>query len=138
MLLAPAGAATPSAQADKAAITKLEQRWFAAVQPDGNRADLQAILADDFVDIDWQGKVRHKSDLIDAPPGAKEVTQHVTGLRIRVWGDTAVATGVNVAHSTTKGWTVEVPFTDVYVRIGGRWRAVSAQETLRQAAPAQP
>jgi len=54
---------------------------------------------------------------------------------VRVFGDTAIATGINTVHSKTKGWTVEVAFTDVFVRARGQWRAVSAQETLQKPAP---
>jgi hypothetical protein len=57
-------------------------------------------------------------------------------LRVRVWSDTAVATGINQVHSRSKGWTVEVPFTDVFAWIGGRWLAVSSQETARK--PTKP
>jgi hypothetical protein len=35
-------------------------------------------------------------------------------------------------HSTTKGWTVEIAFTDVFVRGEQGWQAASAQETLRE------
>ena len=126
-----AAPAAPSAGGDKAAIAKLEQRWLAAVAPGGDRSALQAILADDFVDIDWRGRIRHKADLIAAPAQA-HVTQHVTDLHIRVWQDTGIATGVNHVRSTHKGWSVAVSFTDVFVRSDGRWRAVSAQETVRK------
>lgn len=140
-LLASSAVAAPQAtsaeDAARAAITRLEARWLAAVGPDGDRRELATILADDYVDIDWQGRIRHKSDLLQAPPPARDTTQHVSGLQVRVWGDAAVATGVNTVHSTSKGWTVEVPFTDVFARIDGQWRAVSSQETLRrQARPA--
>jgi len=53
-----------------------------------------------------------------------------------VWGDTAIATGINEVRSRSKGWTVEVPFTDVFARIDGHWLAVSSQETVRQ--PSKP
>ncbi len=115
----------------KSVIAKLEQRWLAAVSPGGHRDDLRAILADNFIDVDWQGRVRHKADLIAAPAQA-HVTQQVTDLRIRLWGDPAIATGINHVHATDKPWSVAVSFTDVFVRIDGHWRAVSAQETLRK------
>lgn len=134
---ATAALAAPATTAEQAAVAKLEQRWLAAVEPGGDRHALESILADDFVDVDWRGQIRHKADLIDAPPGKRGVVQHVTDLHIRVWGDTAVATGINHAHSTARGWTVAVPFTDVFARIDGHWRAVSSQETVRKpAAPA--
>jgi hypothetical protein len=126
-------AAAASTATDRAAVTKLEQRWLAAVSPGGDRGALDGILADDYVDTDWQGHLRNKAGLL-AGTTAKDVSEHVTGMRVRVWGDTAVATGINHVHSGAKGWSVDVAFTDVFSRIDGRWRAVSSQETLRKSA----
>lgn len=122
------------AAADSASVTRLEQRWLAAVSPGGDRGKLDDILADDYIDTDWQGRIRTKHDLL-AAAATKGVTEHVTGMRVRVWGNTAVATGLNHIHSSAKGWSVDVAFTDVFSRIHGRWRAVSSQETLRKRAP---
>lgn len=133
--LALCGAASPAfahtADADKAQIAQLETRWLAAIRT-GDRAALAPILADDFIDVSAQGQIRGKAQVIAdsaAPAGA---SQTIVQLNVRVWGDTAVATGVNQVHSPDKGWTVEIPFTDVFARIHGRWRAVSSQETLRR------
>jgi hypothetical protein len=123
----------PSTAADRATVTRLEQRWLAAVSPGGDRSVLDGILADDYVDADWQGHLRNKADLLGGTT-AKDVAEHVTGMRVRVWGDTAVATGINHMHSAAKGWSVDIAFTDVFSRIDGRWRAVSSQETLRKSA----
>ena len=128
----PQNAAASTAN-DRAAVTRLEHRWLAAVSPGGDRGALDGILADDYVDTDWQGHLRNKADLLHGTT-AKDVTEHVTGMRVRVWGDTAVATGINHMHSGAKGWSVDLAFTDVFSRIDGRWRAVSSQETLRKSA----
>lgn len=129
-----ARAAEPPATEDSATITRLEQRWLAAVSPGGDRHALAGILDDDYIDTDWQGRTRSKHDLLTGAT-AKDVTEHVTGMRVRVWGDTAIATGINHLHSGAKGWSVDVAFTDVFARIDGHWRAVSSQETLRKPVP---
>ena len=129
------GSAEAPAAADSAIIVRLEQRWLAAVSPGGDRGTLEGILANDYIDVDWQGRIRDKADLLKGA-AAKGVTEHVTGMQVRVWDDTAVATGINHMHSSAKGWSVDVAFTDVFSRIDGRWRAVSSQETLRK--PTQP
>ncbi len=120
-----------ASHADQLAVEKLERRWVADIAQ-GNRDDLAAILADDYRDIDWQGQVRDKQALLAGIHRSPATSQHITHLDVRAWGDTAVATGVNQVHSASKGWTVEVPFTDVFARIDGRWRAVSSQETVRK------
>jgi hypothetical protein len=131
---APPGDVSPperDAQADKLAVTQLEHRWIADIGS-GNRGDLATILADDYRDIDWQGRVRDKDALLAAIGKPAGTSQHIRGLQVRAWGDTAVATGANEVHSATKGWTAEVSFTDVFARIDGHWRAVASQETLRK------
>ncbi|MGA9343405.1 MAG: nuclear transport factor 2 family protein [Rhodanobacteraceae bacterium] len=120
----------PNVAVAKAQIAELEQRWIDAAVT-GDRRALKTILADDFIDVSAKGEIRGKSDVIGHPATSRNVTQSIKDLTVRVWGDTAVATGVNRVHSTDKGWTVEVPFSDTFARIGGQWRAVSAQETLR-------
>lgn len=130
-------AATPPQTASDArsvaqhAVEKLEQRWIADIAH-GDRDDLATLLADDYRDIDWKGDVRDKTTLLASLHPSADATQHITHLQVRVWGDTAVATGINEVHSRSKGWTVEVPFTDVFARIDGHWLAVSSQETLRK------
>jgi ketosteroid isomerase-like protein len=134
-------AATPSQIASKApnvaqrAVEKLEQRWIADIAR-GDRDDLANLLADDYRDIDWKGDIRDKSMLLAGLHASADTTQHIPHLQVRVWGDTAVAIGINEVHSRSKGWTVEVSFTDVFARIDGRWLAVSSQETLRK--PSKP
>jgi len=133
--LLPAAATSPQAAANahvaQRAIEKLEQRWIADIAR-GDRDDLAAMLADDYRDIDWKGDTRDKPTLLASLHASADATQHITQLQVRVWGDTAVATGINEVRSRSKGWTVEVPFTDVFARIDGHWLAVSSQETLRK------
>ncbi|HEX7111287.1 MAG TPA: nuclear transport factor 2 family protein [Mizugakiibacter sp.] len=129
-LLPNAHAADASARV-RGEIEALEHQWLDAAQSH-DRAALDRILADDFVDVSSNGAFRSKADALagsNAPPGA---TQTLHELRVRVYGDCAIANGVNVVHSDTLGWTAEVPFTDVFVRRHGRWQAVSAQETARR------
>lgn len=119
--------------ADSHAVEQMEQRWIADIQR-GDRADLAMLLADDYRDIDWQGRVRDKQALLAAVAKPGHASQHITRLRVRTWGDTATATGINEVRSAARGSVVEIAFTDVFARIGGQWRAVSSQETLRRPA----
>lgn len=130
-------AATPPKSASneqsiaRRAVEKLEQRWIGDIAR-GDRDDLATMLADDYRDIDWKGDIRDKPTLLAGLHESADTTQHITHLQVRVWGDTAVATGINEVHSHSRNWTVEVPFTDVFARVDGRWLAVSSQETLRK------
>lgn len=131
-LPARSGAAPPGVPgADRAAIEKLEQRWIADIAQ-GDRDDLATILADDYRDVDWQGRVRDKNALLAGIHRSADTSQHITELHVRAWGDTAVATGINEVHSRGDDRTVEVAFTDVFARVDGHWRAISSQETVRR------
>lgn len=127
--VAAATEATAQTRADRAAVAQVEQDWLAALRDD-DRAALGRILADDFTDITVHGEVRHKAAAV-AHRTAPGTDQRVHDLQVRVYGDTAVATGTNTVHSRAQGWSVDVAFTDVFVRRHGHWQAVSAQETLR-------
>lgn len=136
-ILSSAAASSPAGPnahgAAENAVRKLEQRWITDIAR-GDREDLAPLLADDYRDIDWKGEIRDKRALLAGLRESPDTTQRITQLRVRVWGDAAVATGINEVHSRGKGWTIEVPFTDVFARTGGRWLAVSSQETLRKPA----
>lgn len=114
---------------DRSDIARLERRWIADIAH-GDRRGLAAILADDYMDIDWQGHRRDKQALLDALRPDAGKTQRISALQVRTWGDTAVATGTNRVHSSAQGWTAEVSFSDVFACIDGDWRAVSSQETV--------
>jgi hypothetical protein len=131
----PPQTASTTQGAARRSVEELEQRWIADIAR-GDRDDLATLLAADYRDIDWKGRMRDKPALLAGLHASADTTQHITHLRVRAWGDTAVATGINQVHSHSKGWTVEVPFTDVFAWIGGHWLAVSSQETVRK--PTKP
>jgi ketosteroid isomerase-like protein len=58
------------------------------------------------------------------PPG---VDRRFDQLRVRLYGDTAIANGIVVITGAGGGERRSV-FTDVFVRRDGRWQAVNAQE----------
>jgi ketosteroid isomerase-like protein len=121
-----------TAQADDArTLLDLEQRWATAT---GTRdhAVLDSILADGFVDVSWQGKLRGKADALAAPAAPVKTEQTLSELTVRIYGDAAVVTGLNTAVAADKSFTARVRFTDVFVKQAGTWRAVSAQETLEK------
>lgn len=130
LLAAPVLSAAPAGKQD-GPIAKLEHTWIAAIRHHDTAA-LARILADDFIDINVHGQTRDKAAAMAASAAPPGTTQTLHDLKVRRYGDSAVANGINVVHSTAKGWTVRVAFTDVFVRRHGTWQAVSAQETLRR------
>jgi ketosteroid isomerase-like protein len=90
---------------------------------------LDRIYADDFIGVGPSGTVRTKKDVLaDFASGSLKFQSITTDeVRIRVYGDTAVETGL----STMKGQDADkvVPeenrFTRVWIKQGGRWRLVA-------------
>jgi len=127
-LTAHAQAQTQSEKGVVEQIRKLDQERIKA-QVTADSAALDRIYADDFIGIGPSGTVRTKKEVLaDFASGSLKFQSITTDdVRIRVYGDTAVETGL----STMKGQDAEkvVPeenrFTRVWIKQGGKWRLVS-------------
>jgi ketosteroid isomerase-like protein len=127
----------PAREPDAASqLRTVEQFWLqASVARD--RAMLERLLANDFVHIDYQGRLLHRKDALNAPVAPAGVLQRLSNLDVRVFGDTGIVTGVNTITSTDGKLALRLRFTDVFIRANGYWRAVSAQETNEQPSGAE-
>lgn len=122
-LLLSAACGVSAAQNDESALKSIEQAWITAtVQSD--RATLDKLLDDSFIEIMPSGVSRSKTDLLIAQPPAKGSTQSLEDVQVRVYGDSAVVTGVN-RYAAPGMAAHDFAFTDVYVRSGDNWRAVA-------------
>lgn len=113
---------------DRAAIVTLEQEWLHA----RDSTTLNRILAADFIHPVPSGvlltKAQHIAWVVAHP---RPVTTDVAfeTLRVRVYGNVAIANGIVLARPA--GHPPErTVFTDVFVRRSGRWHAVNAQENV--------
>jgi len=94
-------------------------------------------LAEDFVRIPSDGAVYTKADTLDAfRTGKQHAESHdLSKVKIRIYGNTAVATGVLTSKSAgplAGGNTLETRrsrFTRVFVKKGGVWQNVLYQTT---------
>ena len=130
---APAAAthAAPTAKSDADQLKDLEQQWLDAALKHDNAA-VAALLLDDFEDVSWQGQLRSKADVLAAGAAPVTSTQTLSDLKARVHGDLGVVTGINTTEAADQSFTVKVRFTDVFVKLDGRWHALSAQETIEK------
>lgn len=87
-------------------------------------------LAEHFVCIAGDGSVLGKADFLAYPDqGAGIRDAHIEDVVVRVYpGGTAVVTA-NTVVTRTDGSVRATRYTDVYAKIDGRWKAVSAQLT---------
>jgi len=116
-------------------VRAIEERWLAHV---GEPEVVGAILADNFVHVlpsgivDKREHLQYLRDHPDAFPGRK----HCAALRIRIYGQAAVATGIVSSQRDPGSADKLTAFTDVFVLRHRHWLAVSAQELpLAAAAP---
>lgn len=136
ILLAASSPARPRTPVrDPEALLRVESRWVDALE----RRDASAvavILADDFLDATYKGELRTKDEALAALRSAAraDASQRLSDLRARIYGDAGIVTGINTVTARDGSFSVRVRFTDVFVLHGGRWQAVSAQETLVEGA----
>jgi len=115
-------------------VRSVEERWLS----NESRPEIVAsILADYFIHVLPVGFVDKNEQLqyLKQHPGAFPGVKQFEELRIRIYGDTAVATGI-VRTDLGAGGAKRTAFTDIFVRRKGTWLAVNAQElSLNSSAP---
>lgn len=119
-------------------LIQMEHDWSEA-DLHKDAAALTRILADDWIGIDFEGTVLNKeqalSGIVSDLSGSLDSTV-LRDMKVRVYGNTAVVTGTDTEtgdyHGNDRGGRYQ--WTDVFVRRGGRWQAVSSQSTKLTAA----
>jgi uncharacterized protein (TIGR02246 family) len=96
---------------------------------------LDRIYADDFIGVGPSGTVRTKSQVItDFTSGDLRFKSLTTDeVQVRVYGKTAVETGLSTMVGQDKGKIVpqDTRFTRVWVKQKGRWRLVANHYSIR-------
>lgn len=129
---APAAAsAAGSAEAD---LLKSEREWLEAYMK-GDFAALERIKADDYSITYSTGEVMSKAQEIaklkSSPVAGGAFKLNTENTKVRIYGDTAVLTGVLIQSWTDNGkaMNARLRYTDVWVKRNGRWQVAVAQLT---------
>lgn len=127
----PLAAQTKSGAA--ANIRALEIAWTDAYKQ--RRIDLlSSLLADDFVITIEDGSTFSKTGYIShsADPSVHVEVAELMDLKVRMHGDTAVVTGAYHEKGTSngKGYEYHDRLTDVWMKIGGKWRVVASHYSV--------
>ncbi|HKB10119.1 MAG TPA: nuclear transport factor 2 family protein [Vicinamibacterales bacterium] len=125
-------AATPAADAE---IRAMEKQWNEA-RVKADVATLERILDRDWTVTHGDGTINTKAEyLADLKSGVRRFFADVTEDRIdvRLYGDTAVASGTSDSKVEYKGKPSGGPlrFTRVYVKRDGRWLMIVTHATRR-------
>ena len=115
-------------------IRKLDnERIQAQIHADATALD--RIYADDFIGVGPSGTVRTKPQVISDFTSGDLKFQSITTdeVQVRVYGDTAVETGLSTMVGQDKDKTVprDTRFTRVWIKQQGRWRLVANHYSVR-------
>ena len=118
------------------AIRRLDKERIQA-QIGADAVTLDRIYADDFIGVGPSGTVRTKPQVISDFTSGDLKFQSITtdDVQVRVYGNTAVETGLSTMVGQDKGKTVpgDTRFTRVWVKQKGRWRLVANHYSIRNA-----
>ena len=113
---------------DEHTVLRIEHEWLRALV-ERDRATLDRILADDFVDSDWKGEPHTKRQVLEGLGTPRPYSQHLRDIRIQLHGSMAIARGLNEISNKDRRIMMRIRFTDVLLYRHGNWQAVAAQET---------
>ena len=136
-----AGRAMEVAQQSSAAavVAQIEQMEHDRIRTNVQKSmgALEAVTADDYVQIDWVGKVLDKAATLERIKSSDMQSHALEDLNIRVYGNTAIVVGTAIRKGVTGDKDISGTFryTRVYVNRDGRWQVVHFQQT-RVAPPA--
>jgi uncharacterized protein (TIGR02246 family) len=111
------------------AVAALEQQWLQSQKT--NNPDLVApLLADKFINTGSDGKVTDKAQMLADAKATKYDSVDYSDLKVTVFGDTAIATGLFTAKGTDpsgKSLDNRERFTDTWVKMpNGKWQCVAS------------
>lgn len=112
-------------------IMQMEREWNALIVKK-DVPGLKRIIADDFVGVESSGRVVDKAQIIN---DIKSVIADVRietdkDFKVRVFGDTAIVTGLFSVKSVTDS-DPKLLFTNIWTKRDGQWQIVSGQATRK-------
>jgi len=112
-------------------LITLEQEWNDAILRN-DRAAAGAFMAEEWTEITSEGSVLSKTEDLDELVGGYHATSlRLSELRVRVFGEGAVVSGVTDEQSSYQGKDTSGRFRwmDVWVRRASRWVCVGSSVT---------
>jgi ketosteroid isomerase-like protein len=101
---------------------------------------LQNVISDDYMAVNFQGKVSNKeNEIATAKEDPEWISMTVNEIHARTFGNTAIASGFISAQGKRKDgdiFSAKVRFLAALVKRGGTWRVVATQSTSFKPVPA--
>jgi ketosteroid isomerase-like protein len=131
-LIAVAQPPTGETKATEAQLIQMVRDWAKALTTK-DIATLDRLTADDWTSVNPAGKVRTKTELINGLKSSDKPQEsaELRDMQARIFGNTALVTGIAVQKSTVKGEERDgiYRFSDLFVKRDGKWVAVYTQTT---------
>jgi ketosteroid isomerase-like protein len=125
-------AAAPAKTAEQE-VAALERAWIDA-NLKYDVAWFERYIADTVVLTDEEGAVTGKAAMVADTKNrvSKYDTLTYDDLKVQVYGDTAIATGITVVKGTSKGKAINArsQWTDTWIKRGGQWQCVASHGTF--------
>ena|ERR1700733_7277562 len=117
-----------------AAVSKIENDGVKA-DLSGDKAFYEKVLAEDWTGGDSEGKFYTKADILkmlDDPKNNKTNTEKLFDLKVRVYGNTAVATYKDTYDMLLNGQhrAHTIIGTDTFVKMDGDWKQVASHASV--------
>ena len=111
------------------AVAALELQWLQS-QKTNNPDLLSPLLADKFVETSSDGKVSGRAETLALAKTTKYSNADYEGLKVTVFGNTAIATGVfkgKLTDASGKSLDVNERWTDTWVKMpDGKWQCIAS------------
>jgi len=118
---------------DAATVRSLEMKWTESYKQ--RKVDILSwLLADDFLITVEDGTTYSKVGYIShsAEPAVHVEVAEITDMKVRMHGNTGVVTGAYHETGVSRGKRYEYHdrFTDVWMKIGGKWQVVASHYSV--------
>ena len=113
----------------EAKLIAIENAWNAA-QRDHDPKALEGLVAENFINTDWDGSVQNKAEFLASikDPSLKYTSLTNDNVVVFIHGDAAVVAGAYHIKGTKSGKPYETHgrFTDTWVQSSGKWQCVAS------------
>ena len=119
--------------ADEIQIKQLERAWNQS-EAKQEVKEVSSLLADSLVYTDYDGSFMNKSEYLKWVAAPEQKADHLydEGLKVQLYGNAAVVTGIYRESGTNKGkpYVIRSRFTDTWIKRNGVWLCVASHSTL--------
>jgi ketosteroid isomerase-like protein len=120
---------------DETQLIQLERAWNQA-EASTDPAAITSLFEDTLVYVDYDGSLMNKTEYLRSVgnPVAKPDHMYDEGMKVYVYGNTGIVSGVYRETGTSKGkpYTRRARFTDTWVKRNGQWKCAASHSTLIQ------